>query len=231
MEKHVELTRITPREIPHHACARPPKRTTITTTPPPTEEPMTTRKEYVDKPIEFLLQSAYSANKGLRWRRKQLGLAENDVKDERFRQCLLSDYLSLTAYLLVMKRQTQTDAPNQHRKRGNNAQWASRVQRNNPHTMAYLCSAAWDVSINLPRTLQRLSYGIMTKATPKPTTGVKKIKGLSEIEDRAYARATYTATYLFTLDYVKRTKATYHDRWPTNDQVREWKARAARAWK
>jgi hypothetical protein len=71
----------------------------------------------------------------------------------------------------------------------------------------------------------------MTKVTPKPTTGVKKIKGLSVIEDRAYARATYTATYLFTLDYVKRTKTTYHDRWPTNDQVREWKARAARAWK
>jgi hypothetical protein len=85
IEKHVELTRITPREIPQHACARPPKRTTIATIPPPTEELVTTRKEYVDKPIEFLLQSAYSANKGLRWRRKQLGLAESDVKDERFR--------------------------------------------------------------------------------------------------------------------------------------------------
>jgi hypothetical protein len=97
--------------------------------------------------------------------------------------------------------------------------------------MAYLCSVAWDVSINLPHTLQRRSYGIMTKATPKSTTGVKKIKGLSVIEDRAYARATYTATYLFMLDYVKRTKATYHDRWPTNDQVREWKARMTRAWK
>jgi hypothetical protein len=71
----------------------------------------------------------------------------------------------------------------------------------------------------------------MTKVAPKPTTGVKKIKGLSVIEDRAYAQATYTATYLFKLDYVKRTKATYHDKWPTNDQVREWKARAARAWK
>jgi hypothetical protein len=71
----------------------------------------------------------------------------------------------------------------------------------------------------------------MTKVTPKATTGVKKIKGLSVIEDRAYARATYTATYLFTLDYVKQTKASYHDRWPTNDQVREWKARGARAWK
>jgi hypothetical protein len=102
IEKHVELTQITPREIPQHACARPPKRTTIATIPPPTEEPMTTRKEYID---------------------------------------------------------------------------------------------------------------------------------LSVIEDRAYARATYTAMYLFTLDYVKRTKATYHDRWPTNDQVREWKARVARAWK
>jgi hypothetical protein len=72
----------------------------------------------------------------------------------------------------------------------------------------------------------------MTKATPKPTTGVKKIKGLSVIEDRAYAQATYTATYLFTLDCVKRTKqATYHDRWPPNEQVREWKMPAARAWK
>jgi hypothetical protein len=65
---------------------------------------MTTRKEYVDKPIKFLLQSAYSVNKGLRWRRKQLGLAESDVKDERFRQCLLSNYLSLKAYLLVVTR-------------------------------------------------------------------------------------------------------------------------------
>jgi hypothetical protein len=153
IEKHVELTRITPSEFPHHACARPPKQTTIATIPPPTEEPMMTRKEYVDKPIKFLLQSAYSANKGLRWRRKQLELAESDVKDERFRQCLLGDYLSLKAYLLDMKRQTQTDAPNQHWKRGNNGQWASRVQRNNPRTMAYLCSVAWDVSINLPRTL------------------------------------------------------------------------------
>jgi hypothetical protein len=69
------------------------------------------------------------------------------------------------------------------------------------------------------------------KATPKPTTGVNKIKGLSVIEGRAYAQATYTATYLFTLDYVKHTKATYHDRWPSNNQVKEWKARAARAWK
>jgi hypothetical protein len=71
----------------------------------------------------------------------------------------------------------------------------------------------------------------MTKAAPKPMTGVKKIKGLSVIEDRAYAQAMYTATYLFTLDFVKRIKAAYHDRWPTNDQVREWKARATHAWK
>jgi hypothetical protein len=89
-----------------------------------------------------------------------------------------------------------------------------------------------DVSINLPCTLQRRSYGIMRKAAPrKPTTGVKKIKGLSVIEDRAYAQATYTAMYLFTLDCVKRSKSTYHDRWPMNDQVREWwKARMACAW-
>jgi hypothetical protein len=143
----------------------------------------------------------------------------------------LSDYVALKAYLLLTKTQTQTDAPSQHRKRGNDGQWASRVQRNNPHTIAYLCGVAWDVAINLPRTLQRRSYGIMTKATPKPATGVKKTKGLSVIEDRAYAQATYTAAYLFTLDYVKQTKASYHDRWPTNDQVRGWKGRAARAWK
>jgi hypothetical protein len=87
------------------------------------------------------------------------------------------------------------------------------------------------MSINLPHNLQRRSSGIVTKATPKPTTGVKKTKGLSVIEDRAYAQATYTATYLFTLDYVKRTKATYYNRWPSNHQVKEWKARAARAWK
>jgi hypothetical protein len=55
IEKHVELTRIMPRKIPKHACARPPKRTTIATIPLPTEEPVTTRKEYVDKPIEFPL--------------------------------------------------------------------------------------------------------------------------------------------------------------------------------
>jgi hypothetical protein len=72
----------------------------------------------------------------------------------------------------------------------------------------------------------------MTKATLKPTTGVKKVKALSVIKDRSYAQASYTATYLFTLDYVKQTKqATYHDRWPLNEQVREWKLRTARAWK
>jgi hypothetical protein len=87
------------------------------------------------------------------------------------------------------------------------------------------------MSINLPHNLQRRSSGIVTKATPKPTTGVKKTKSLSVIEDRAYAQATYTATYLFTLDYVKRIKATYYNRWPSNHQVKEWKARAARAWK
>jgi hypothetical protein len=146
-----------------------------------------TRNDHVNKPIEVLLQSAYSANKGPRWRKKQLGLMDIDVQNDRFRQCLLSDYVSLKAYLLVTKGQTQIDAPNQHRKRGNDGQWASQLQRNNPHTIAYLCSIAWDAAINLPRTLQRRSYGIMTKATPKPTTGVKKIKGLSVIEDRAYA--------------------------------------------
>ena len=155
---------------------------------------------------------------------KQLGLVACDIQDQRFRQCLLSDYLSLKAYLLVTKSLSQTNAPNQHRKRGKDSQWANRIQRSNPHTIAYLCNAAWDVSINLSRNLQHRSYGIVTKATPKPTKGVKKTKGLSVIEDRAYAQATYTATCLFTLDYVKCTKATYHDRWPSNHQVKEWKA-------
>jgi hypothetical protein len=118
---------------------------------------------------------------------------------------------------------------NQHRKRGNDGQWANRIQRSNPHIISYLCNVAWDVSINLPLNLQRRSYGIVTKAAPKPTTGVKKTKGLSVIEDRAYAQAMYTATCLFTLDHVKRSKAAYHDRWPSNHQVKEWKARAARA--
>jgi hypothetical protein len=162
---------------------------------------------------------------------KTVGVRGSDVKDERFRQCLLSDYLSLMAYLQFTTTLTQTDGPNQHRKRGNDGQWASQTQRNNLHSIAYLCNVTWDVSINLRHNLHRRSYGIMKKATPKSATGVKKIKGLSVIEDRAYAKATYTATYLFTLDYVKRTKATYHDRLPTKDQVGEWKARATHAWK
>jgi hypothetical protein len=162
---------------------------------------MTTSKDHIDKSIELLLQYAYSSNKGLRWRRKQLGLVACDIQDERFRQCLLSNYLSLKAYLLVAKSLSQTNAPNQHRKRENDGQWANRIQRSNPHTIAYLYTVAWDVSINLRRNLQRGSYGIVTKATPKPTTGVNKIKGLSVMEDTAYAQAMYTATYLFTLDY------------------------------
>jgi hypothetical protein len=207
IEKHVKRTRITPVQIPQHACVCPPKQTTIATLPPPTQEP---RTDYIDKPIESLLQSAYSSNKGLRWRRKQLGLVACNIQDQRFRQCLLSDYLSLKAYSLVTKLLAQTNAPSQHRKRGNDGQWANRIQRSNPHTIAYLCNVAWDVSINLPRNLQRRSYSIVTKAAPKPTTGVKKTKGLSvSIEDRTYAQATYTATYLFTLDYVKCTKATF----------------------
>jgi hypothetical protein len=44
----------------------------------------------------------------------------------------------------------------------------------------------------------------MMKATPKLMTGVKKIKGLSVIGDRAYTQAMYSALYLFlTLDYLK----------------------------
>jgi hypothetical protein len=31
----------------------------------------------------------------------------------------------------------------------------------------------------------------------------EEIRGLSVIEDRAYVQAMYTATYLFTLDYLK----------------------------
>jgi hypothetical protein len=124
IEKHIELTQITPVQIPQHARVRPPKRTTVATMPPSTEESMT-RNDHVNKPIKVLLQSAYSANKGPRWRRKQLGLMDIDMQNDRFRQCLLSDYVSLKAYLLVAKGQTQIDAPNQHRKRGNDGQWAS----------------------------------------------------------------------------------------------------------
>jgi hypothetical protein len=102
------------------------------------------RKDYIDKPIELLLlvQSTYSSKKGLRsWRRKQLGLlVACDIQDERFRQCLLSDYLPLKAYLQVTKALSQTkNAPTQHRKRGNDGQWINRIQRSNPHTIAYLC--------------------------------------------------------------------------------------------
>jgi hypothetical protein len=82
IEKHIELTQITPVQIPQHACIRPPKRTTVATIPPPTEEPMT-RNDHVNKPIEVLLQSAYSANKGPRKRRKQLGLMDIDVQNDR----------------------------------------------------------------------------------------------------------------------------------------------------
>jgi hypothetical protein len=78
--------------------------------------------------------------------KKTVGVSGGDVQNKRFRQCLLSDYLLLKAYLPVtkMQTQTQTDAPNQHRKSGNDGQWASQIQRNNPHTIAYLCSVAWD---------------------------------------------------------------------------------------
>jgi hypothetical protein len=155
IKKNIELTRITPVQIPQHASVlRPPKRTTIATITPPTEETMMARQEYIDKPIKLLLQLAYSTNKGLRWRRKQLGLVGSDVKDERFRQCLLSDYLSLKAYLQFTTTLTQTDGPSQHCKRGNDGQGSSQTQRNNPpHSIAYLCNVAWDVSINLPRNL------------------------------------------------------------------------------
>jgi hypothetical protein len=137
IEKHIELTRITPLQIPQHAFARPPKRITIAAIPPATEEPKTARNEFLDKPIEFLLQKAYSANKGPKWRRKQLGLDETDVCNQRFRQCLLSNYVALKAYLLLTKTQTQTDAPNQHRKRGNDGQWAqpSATQQSTHHCL------------------------------------------------------------------------------------------------
>jgi hypothetical protein len=151
MEMCIELTQITPVQIPQHACVHPPKRTIIATKSTPTENPMTAGKDYIDKPIESLLQSAYSSNKGLRWRRKQLGLVACDIQDGRFRQCLLRDYLSLEAYLQVTKLLSQTNAYNQHRKIRNDGQWANRIERSNPHTIAYLCNVAWDVSINLPQ--------------------------------------------------------------------------------
>jgi hypothetical protein len=63
----------------------------------------------------------------------------------------LSGYLLLKVYFLqVTKMHAQTDAPNQHHKRGNDGQWASQIQRNNTHSIAYLCSVAWDMAINLP---------------------------------------------------------------------------------
>jgi hypothetical protein len=102
MEKHIQLTQITPVEIPQHASACLSKQTTITTVKP-TKESMAW-KDHVDQPIKFLLQLAYSANKGLRWRKKRLGLVESDGQDERFRQCLLSKYLSLKAYFQVERR-------------------------------------------------------------------------------------------------------------------------------
>jgi hypothetical protein len=169
----------------------------------PTKEPMT-RKDHVDQPIEFILQTAYSANKALKWRRKQVGLVASDVQVERFRQCILSGYLLLKAYFQVTKMQTHTDAPNQQR--GNDGQRASQFQCNTLHSIAYLCKVSWEVSSNLLRTLQPWSYGIMTKAVPKPITGLKKIKGLSVINDRAHALAMCTAMSLFTLDYLKGTK-------------------------
>jgi hypothetical protein len=133
IEKNVELARITPVQIPQHASVRPLQRTTIATTPPPREETMMARQEYIDKPIELLLHLAYSTKKGLRWRRKQLGLVGSDVKDKRFRQCLLSNYLLLKAYLQLTTTLTQI---------GNYGQWASQTQRNNPHSIAYLCIVA-----------------------------------------------------------------------------------------
>jgi hypothetical protein len=205
MEKNGELARITPVQIPQHASVRPPQRTTtITTIPPPTEETMMARQEYIDKPIEILLHSAYFTNEGLRWRRKQLGLVGSDVKDERFRQCLLSDYLSPKAYLQLTTTLTQTDGPNQHRKRDNDGQWASQTQRNNPHSIAYLCNVAWDVSINLPRNLQRRSSCIVKKATPKPATGVKKIKGLSVIKRMQRLRTRLPTCSLWIMSNVQR---------------------------
>jgi hypothetical protein len=39
-----------------------------------------TRKDHVDQQIKVLLHLAYSANKGKRWRRKQLGLVDSDLK-------------------------------------------------------------------------------------------------------------------------------------------------------
>jgi hypothetical protein len=78
------------------------------TTVKPTKEQMT-REDHVDQPIKILPQSAYSANKHYRWRRIQLGLLASDVEDERFRQCLFSDYLSLKEGILASNKDTDTD--------------------------------------------------------------------------------------------------------------------------
>jgi hypothetical protein len=59
IKKCIELTPITPVQIPQHACVRASKRTTIATKSTPTENPMMARnKDYIDKPIKLLLQSA-----------------------------------------------------------------------------------------------------------------------------------------------------------------------------
>jgi hypothetical protein len=173
IEKRIKFTRITPVQIPQHANVGLPKQITIATKSTPTENPMPARKDFIDKPIELLLQSVYSCNKGLRWRRKQLGLVASDIQDERFRQP--PEQLLVAQGILTSNKVVVTDnctQANQHRKRGNDGQWANRIQRSNPHTIAYLCNVAWDVSINLPRNLQRRSYGIVTKTMPKSTTGV-----------------------------------------------------------
>ncbi len=61
--------------------------------------------------------------------KKTVGVSGGDVQNKRFRQCLLSDYLLLKAYLQVtkMQTQTQTDAPNQHRKSGNNVKFNATI--------------------------------------------------------------------------------------------------------
>jgi hypothetical protein len=73
-----------------------------------------TQQHHEDQTIDSILQSAFSANKGLRWRRKQLGFVNTDVKSQGFRQCLLSDFFSLEESLCAMA--TYSHAPNLHGK-------------------------------------------------------------------------------------------------------------------
>jgi hypothetical protein len=98
----------------------------------------------------------------------------------------------------------KTDAPNQHHKRGNNGQWAPiriQMQQSTQHCLP--------LQHHLGRVNQPTTHASMSvlrnydESNAKLMTGVKKVKGLSVIEDRRYAQAMYAALYLFALDYLK----------------------------